>query len=82
MDKAMGSIPALRELSTCVILVLKRWRQEDQKSKDILCYILDYIKSSGTSLGKRPCFMIKKKKRKGGKRRQEEGFDVISELIH
>lgn len=41
MDKAMGSIPALRELSTCVILVLKRWRQEDQQSKDILCYILD-----------------------------------------
>lgn len=82
MDKAMGSTPALRELSTSVILVLKRWRQEDQKSKDILCYILDYIKSSGTSLGKRPCFMIKKRKRKGGERRQEEGFDVISELIH
>lgn len=82
MDKAMGSIPALRELSTCVILVLKRWRQEDQKSNDIFCYILDYIKCSGTSQGKRPCFMIKKRKRKGGKRRQEEGFDVISELIY
>jgi hypothetical protein len=35
-----------------------------QKSRVILCYILGYIKSSETTLDKRPCLMIKKRKRR------------------
>lgn len=72
MGKAMGSIPALRELSTCVILVLKRWSQEDQQSKDILCYILDmYInplyvdKEFWDQHGQETLFHDKEKKKKG-----------------
>jgi hypothetical protein len=51
-------------------MALKRWRQEDQKSRVILCYNLGYIKSSETTLDKRPCLMIKKNKRQ---EREREG---------